>query len=212
MMGRHVILPPLSLATGLALCCLALAAPQGCVRPASQGAVRPAPPNCPACAMGLTAERIFERLDTDRNRSISVAEFAQSPGIHDEKEAREAAGRIDTDRDGTLSWPEFAAAHKQRHARCPKPQTAPGPQGRGNRTRFAQVFIMRNDRNGDGKVDKSEFRGSAQRFDQMDTNKNGQLDPEELAELHARRMADPKSMRERLRDGDAPRPPLRTQD
>ena len=184
----------------------------GCARPAAPGAVRPAPPGCPACAMGLTAEGIFERLDADQNQAISVAEFAQSPGIQDEKDAREAAGRIDTDRDGTLSWPEFAAAHKQRHAKCPKTPTGPAPEGRGNRTRFAQVFIMRNDRNGDGKVDKSEFRGSAQRFDQMDKNKNGQLDPEELAELHARRMADPKTMRERLRDGDGPRPPLRTQD
>ena len=69
------------------------------------------------------------------------------------------------------------------------------------------VFIMRNDKNGDGKVDKTEFRGSAQRFDQMDKNKNGHIDPEELADLHARRMADPKSMQERLRDGGAPVPP-----
>ena len=157
--------------------------------------------------MGLTAEGIFERLDADQNKAISVAEFARSPGIQDEKEAREAAGRIDTDGDGTLSWPEFAAAHTQRHADCPKTQTSPVPEGRGDLTRFAQVFILRNDRNGDGKVDKSEFRGSRERFDQMDKNRNGQLDPEELAELHARRMADPKTMRERLQDGDAPRPP-----
>ena len=74
-------------------------------------------------------------------------------------------------------------------------------------TRFAQVFIMRIDKNGDGKLDKTEFSGGASRFDQMDKNANGFLEPEELEELHERRMADPKSMRERLESGDVRRPP-----
>ena len=178
------------------------------------GRVRLAPPNCPACAMGLTAEWVFKRLDRDGNRKVTVTEFQQSPGIDDGTEAKEAVGRMDTNKDGTLSWEEFAAAYKLRHAKCTKAGPAgkaPNlrPDGRGNGSRFAQVFILRNDRNGDGAVDKSEFRGAAWRFDQMDKNRNGQIDPEELEELHTSRMNDPKSMRERLRDGDVRKPPER---
>ena len=176
--------------------------------------VRLAPPNCPACAMGLTAEWVFKRLDTDGNRKVAVTEFQQSPGIHDGTEAKEAVDKIDTNKDGTLSWEEFAGAYKLRHAKCTKagPAGQPPnlrPDGRGNGSRFAQVFILRNDRNGDGAVDRSEFRGAAWRFDQMDKNRNGQIDPEELEELHTSRMNDPKSMRERLRDGDVRKPPER---
>ena len=116
--------------------------------------VRPAPTNCPACAMGMTAEKVFVRLDADGNETVTVKEFMRSPGMRDEAEARETVGRIDG--------------------------------------------------NGDGAVDKSEFRGSDDRFDQMDKNANGKLEADELADLHATRMNDPKSMRERLASGDLP--------
>ena len=174
--------------------------------------VKLAPPNCPACAMGLTAEWVFKRLDADGDRKVTTTEFQQSPGIHDATEAAEAVGRMDTSKDGTLSWEEFAAAYALRHAKCIKaaPTVQPPklrPDGRGDVSRFVQVFIMQNDRNGDGLVDKSEFRGAAWRFDQMDKNKNGRLDPEELEELHTSRMNDPKSMRERLNEGDVGKPP-----
>ena len=174
--------------------------------------VKLAPSNCPACAMGLTAEWVFKRLDADEDRKVTATEFQKSPGVRDATEAAEAVGRIDTNKDGTLSWEEFAAAYALRHAKCTKaePTGQPPnlrPDGRGDGSRFAQVFILRNDRNGDGVVDKSEFRGAAWRFDQMDKNKNGRLDPEELEELHTSRMNDPKSMRERLKDGDVRKPP-----
>ena len=172
--------------------------------------VKPAPANCPACAMGLTAEKVFARLDADGDKTVTVKEFTRSPGMADEAEARAAVGRIDTDADGSLSWAEFAKAYKQRHAKCPKvdpSKAGAGPDGRGNRSRFVTVFMMRSDKNGDGVVDKSEFRGSDARFDQMDKNANGKIEPDELADLHNSRMNDPKSMRERLNSGDMPRRP-----
>ena len=46
-------------------------------------------------------------------------------------------------------------------------------------TRVAQVFIMRSDKNGDGRLGRSELRGAAARFDQMDKNANGFLEPGE---------------------------------
>lgn len=177
----------------------------------AQTKVKPAPKNCPACAMGLTAEWVFKRLDVNEDKKVSAAEFRQSPGMDDEAKANEAVGRIDTNKDGTLSWQEFEAAYTLRHANCPKPKDgAPSnlpPDGRGDANRFVQVFIMRSDTNEDGVIDKSEFRGSDAGFDRMDKNQNGKLEPEEIKELHAKRLSDPKSMRERLKDGSARRPP-----
>ena len=175
----------------------------------SQLGVRLAPPNCPACAMGLTAEFVFNSLDVNENKIVTVTEFSASPGMQGESAAGEAVGRIDKDGDGTLSWQEFEAAYKARHANCKpsKPVEGVRPDGRGNATMFARVFMLRNDKNGDGKVDKSEFRGGQMGFDRLDKNKNGFIEADELGDLHQSRMNDPKSMRERLQSGDIRKPP-----
>jgi hypothetical protein len=73
---------------------------------------------------------------------------------------------------------------------------------------FFKVFTSRNDKNGDGVIEKSEFRGAGARFDQMDKNKNGKLDRAEIDELHRSRMADPLSMRQRIARGETRRPPV----
>jgi Ca2+-binding EF-hand superfamily protein len=70
--------------------------------------------------------------------------------------------------------------------------------------------MLRNDRNGDGKVDKSEFVGAEMGFNRLDQNKNGFIEADELGELHQSRMDDPKSMRERLESGDVRQPPKNT--
>ena len=72
---------------------------------------------------------------------------------------------------------------------------------------FSQVFMLRNDKDGDGKVDRSEFRGADMGFNRLDQNKNGFIEVDELGELHQSRMNDPKSMRERLQSGDIRKPP-----
>ncbi len=56
------------------------------------GDVQPAPDNCPACAMGLTAEFVFKRLDVDEDKFVTAIEFMRSPGMDDEKKAREVEG------------------------------------------------------------------------------------------------------------------------
>lgn len=73
---------------------------------------------------------------------------------------------------------------------------------------FFKVFVSRNDKNGDGVIQKSEFRGGVARFDQMDRNSNGRLDRAEIDELHRSRMADPLSMRQRIARGETRRPPV----
>jgi hypothetical protein len=54
----------------------------------SAGEVQPAPENCPACAMGLTADFVFKRLDVDGDRFVTVTEFMRSPGMRDETETQ----------------------------------------------------------------------------------------------------------------------------
>lgn len=180
------------------------------------GDVQAAPGNCPACAMGLTADFVFKRLDVDEDKLVTVAEFMRSPGMQDMAKAREVVGRLDRSGDGKLSWEELETAYKARHANCKTPDPATvaanankaGPDGRGDGSRFAQVFILRSDQDGDGKISKKEFLGPAFGFDRMDKNKNGFIEADELGELHQRRLNDPKTMRERLESGDVPKPPM----
>lgn len=196
--------------------------PAGSVKPhktidanAAEGKVRPAPKNCPACAMGLTAEFVFRRLDVNEDKAVTVTEFQRSPGMQDKTKVGEAVGRLDKDGNGTLTWEEFETAYKARHANCKKPDPAEiaanaakvRPDGRGDGTRFARVFIMRSDKDGDGRISKSEFRGGGPAFDRMDKNKNGFIESDELGELHQRRLADPMTMRQRIESGDIRQPP-----
>jgi len=185
-------------------------------RRAVESKVQPALENCPACAMGLTAEFVFNRLDVNEDKLVTITEFRRSPGMADEAKAAEAVGRIDKGGNGTLTWEEFGTAYKARHANCRKPDPAAiaanaarvRPDGRGDGSRFARVFIMRSDKDGDGRISKPEFRGSETGFERMDKNRSGFIETDELGELHQRRLADPKSMSQRLQEGDVRRPPF----
>ena len=55
------------------------------------GDVQRAPENSPACAMGLTAEFVFKRLDVNEDKLITVTEFMRSPGMQDMAKAGEVA-------------------------------------------------------------------------------------------------------------------------
>ena len=64
-----------------------------------------------------TAEDAFAKADTDKDGSISKAEFAASmggKGTKAEERASKAFGRLDKDGDGKLSKEEFAAAAERK--------------------------------------------------------------------------------------------------
>ena len=106
---------------------------------------------------------------------------------------------------------EAAAEKRQGNLVEERPVTQESSDGRppgGDGSMFYRVFVSRNDKNADGVIDKSEFRGSDDRFDQMDENKNGKLDRAEIDALHRSRVADPVSMRERIARGETRRPPV----
>jgi hypothetical protein len=106
--------------------------------------------------------------------------------------------------DDSSAGKEKVAAEKPAETQNSGDTRPPGGDG----SMFFKVFVSRSDQNGDGVIEKSEFRGGGDRFDQMDKNQNGKLDRAEIDELHRSRMADPLSMRQRIDSGQTRRPPF----
>ena len=131
----------------------------------------------------------------------------------DEAMARSDArfDRLDANKDGKLTPDEMqprrpmggaepAASAPPAADGASPPPPPPGPGGRG----FGGRMFARLDTNGDGVIDRDEYRAqAAQRFDRMDTNKDGKVD---AAERQAAREA-MEQMRGRRGGGDMPPPP-----
>ncbi|MCP4511194.1 MAG: hypothetical protein GY826_32895 [Fuerstiella sp.] len=134
--------------------------------------------------------------------------------MQDLAKAREVFERLDKSGDEKLSLQELETVYIVRHANCRKPDPAVlvantkniRSDGRGDGRRFDQVFILRSDKDSDGKISKEEFRGPVSGFNRLDKNRNGFIEKDELGDLHQRRLNDPKSIKERLRSGDISKP------
>ncbi|HEY2931292.1 MAG TPA: EF-hand domain-containing protein [Acidobacteriota bacterium] len=127
-------------------------------------------------------KRLFMRMDADQNGKLSHAEWSEPAGgagmalqqlrryraffLAD----RDADGRVarneffrgafddfDEDHDGYLSLNEWKSMESA------------------ERNRQISEFIRKNDRNGDGKVTRSEFEGRAEDFDRMDTDMDAEV-------------------------------------
>ena len=156
--------------------------------------------------VGAHIRTLFERLDTNRDGSITKAEVEARKGDRRERIARrvERRGaahgqmfdRIDTNRDGSISRAEFEAA-PMRHER--RIMVADGPRGAGHRMRSmrmgfghlrGQMFDMA-DSNRDGRVTLQEATVAAYRhFDMADANRDGQVTREERRQMHQRMRAE----------------------
>jgi len=115
--------------------------------------------------------------------------------------------RMDANKDGKLTADEMRPRRPMGgpDAASPPPPPADGstpPTGAGGR---GERMFARLDTNGDGAIDREEFRAqAAQRFDRMDTNKDGKID---AAERQAARDAMGQMRGRRGNGGDMPPPP-----
>ena len=105
------------------------------------------------------AGALFDRLDTDRNGSVSHEELAAH-------KARRSEG-LDANADGVVSFEEVQA-QRQRH----REERA--------RARFARL-----DRDGDGEVSVAEFEARGERlFEKLDADGDGEVSREEFRAAH----------------------------
>lgn len=121
---------------------------------------------------------ILQRMDKNKDGKIAKSEA----------EGRIADGfdAIDTNKDGFLDKTELQAMIRRM-----------APSGAGGRPMFPGNFAGRpdpldfdaQDKDADGRLTKAELRGTrfADSFDQIDTNKDGKIDPKEWAAFHAKK-------------------------
>lgn len=121
--------------------------------------------------------------------------------------------RLDANKDGKLTPDELQPRRPMAAAEAaPSPpppadgsSTPPPSAGPAGRRGFGGRMFARLDTNGDGVVDRGEYRAvAAQRFDRMDANKDGKVD---AAERQAARDAMEQMRDRRGNGGDTPPPP-----
>jgi Ca2+-binding EF-hand superfamily protein len=124
------------------------------------------------------AEAMFTRLDVNKDGKLDQTDRAAR---RQDMKAR-MFDRLDTNKDGQISRAEFmvertANGDDARPGRGGHRGKNGGWSGhRGGMMRMARMA----DTNSDGAITKAEFTAAAlQRFDAMDTNKDGQVTPEE---------------------------------
>ena len=160
--------------------------------------------------VGAHVQKMFERLDTNRDGFVTKAEAQAARGNHAERiikrMQRHGGGegvrgapnrgamfdRLDTNRDGSISRSEFEAApRRQEHRvviRDRDGAAAPGAvremRGMGMVGLAGHMFDLA-DTNRDGRVTLPEATAAAYRhFDMADSNRDGQVTREERIQMH----------------------------
>jgi Ca2+-binding EF-hand superfamily protein len=120
----------------------------------------------------MSAAEMIAKLDKDNDGKISKTEF-NGPDEH--------FTMFDSNNDGYISESEVPSGPPQQQQQGQQDQTQQsGQQGRpGGQNESASTFVTRLDKDGDGKVSKTEFDGPADHFTQCDTNKDGYLSSDE---------------------------------
>jgi len=102
--------------------------------------------------------RRFKEADKNGDGKVTADEFPGPP---------ERFAMIDKDKDGAITQEELAAAMKA--------MAAGGEGGKGGKR-----MMMRLDKDGDGKVSRTEFPGGDEGFAKLDKNKDGFITPDEV--------------------------------
>lgn len=184
----------LTAATGIAVAAQA-PAPAGSTAQRPARAERGQPMTRAALEAGIKAR--FDKVDANKDGVITRAEFdAQRTAMQSQRQAQAKARRdrlfasLDTNKDGQISRAEFDAPRERRaqasQARGDAPRAQaqrfahrPGMQGpRGQR--MAGTWFDRLDADKDGRVSLADMLAKPlERFDAVDTDRNGTISPEE---------------------------------
>ncbi|MBN2433338.1 MAG: EF-hand domain-containing protein [Acidobacteria bacterium] len=117
-----------------------------------------AAPRSAAHKRGFTEPaRMMERLDTDGDGLISMAEFTHPPDLFD---------RLDLNEDGNITREETEQARRQHQAEMAE---------------LAAERFREADTDQNGYLSPDEFPGFDRAFERLDADNDGQLSPEELA-------------------------------
>lgn len=144
-------------------------------RPARDGN-QPPPPPMPA----MSADEAMNRIDANRDGVISRQEQVDFAV----READTRFAQMDRDHDGKLTAKEIAGA--EMHRQQMRPNNGSNGGGNGDQSKAAvKAFLTRADANQDGVVDLNEHRALARRqaemrFKTADKNGDGKLDRSEL--------------------------------
>jgi Ca2+-binding EF-hand superfamily protein len=140
---------------------------------ASAGRDQPMRPQPPSDRPMLDVNRIFERMDANKDGKLSKEEV-RGP-------LAEGFDRADLNKDGFLDKEEVqkAAGRLRPPGDAPRPLDGvrPGPDRPNRNLSFDDL-----DKNADGRLTKEELKGTplADKFDDLDKNKDGKLDPKEF--------------------------------
>lgn len=124
-----------------------------------------APPAMAQSASAGTVRAIFRQTDVNNDGQVSRVEFEAGREV--------LFRRADANHDGRLTIPELRAM---------RPAGAPAPERRPSRQQINKLRAI--DRNNDRAVDLNEFRAvGGQRFAAADQNRDGFIQPAEVADL-----------------------------
>lgn len=137
-------------------------------------------PKPPPPKPNMSPDEVMSRADANKDGALSLQEdidFAL-------KEADTRFSRMDRDHDGRLTSQELADAEKRRQSMNPENKTESGGNG-GRQPPGPQSLLTRADTNHDGVVDTAENRTLAKeqasrRFRFGDKNGDGRLDKSEM--------------------------------
>ena len=174
----------------------------------AQPGERPSTPMARADVTQKVAER-FQKMDVNGDGVVDLADR--------ELRRKQRIAKIDTDGNGAISKAERDAAREARDQRRAERMEKRGVEGerrggkrglRGKRGHFGGGMMgggkmARADANGDGRLTLQEMQAHAlERFDRIDTDKNGTVTAEERKAAHDARRA---KMRERMEQRRAAR-------
>jgi Ca2+-binding EF-hand superfamily protein len=122
---------------------------------------------------------IIRKMDQDGDQRVLRQEFL-GPG--------QKFSKIDANQDGYLTLDEFMAARKRGAAKPKLPNGQAGGPSKGGAPN-PKMIVQKMDKNGDGKLSKTEFRGPKKKFAKLDADKDGFVTKAELASIMAKRPA-----------------------